>query len=295
MQRKDQSFNVADIELPHAIEAEQLILAHLLDPLTDIHQAIQLCQTYQITPQSFYYTPHKHIFSLIMHLYETQIKSNDEGSILLILLNERIKNITEECGGLPYLEKLASMSVAFDVFENAVKIVRKCELDRNTAIKLLEGLKNYSLNGDFTEVYQSILESYMFHQNLPFIQPYTAKELLSQEFPIDFIINPFLRTNGILLLVGPAGIGKSLLALYIALKVTQGQPLFGQFQTKPTRTLYIDAETSEATFKLRLQNFITPNDAPENFIYYPIQTSILSPLSLQSFPNSPTTNKYLSS
>ena len=54
------------------------------------------------------------------------------------------------------------------------------------------------------------------------------------------------------LLFSKGGIGKTFLALRMALSVATGEELFGFKPTKITRVLFLDLENSDKTFKDRL-------------------------------------------
>ena len=74
----------------------------------------------------------------------------------------------------------------------------------------------------------------------------------------DFIIDPIISERSITLMYAPTGIGKTWLAMCIALAASHGKGLFTNSQNswtapKPRRVVYLDSEMSEYNFKRRLQ------------------------------------------
>jgi hypothetical protein len=66
-------------------------------------------------------------------------------------------------------------------------------------------------------------------------------------------IAPFFPAGGKGYLPGTGGVGKTLLALNIAVAVSQELPVFGRFQATSGRVLYVDAESTEALTHSRLR------------------------------------------
>lgn len=82
---------------------------------------------------------------------------------------------------------------------------------------------------------------------------------------VKMIINGFLP-EGINIIAGPAGQGKTLFALSIAKSLTTGNPFLGKFQPEDIiPVVYMIPESSSRAFKMRCKAFGIPND-PELFL-----------------------------
>ena len=81
-----------------------------------------------------------------------------------------------------------------------------------------------------------------------------ASELLrNPPVPRRFLLEEFLMERVVSLLIAPGGTGKSMLALYIAVCVAAGIPLFGRFTAKvPRKVLFISGEDDLEELKRRL-------------------------------------------
>jgi putative DNA primase/helicase len=84
----------------------------------------------------------------------------------------------------------------------------------------------------------------------------SAADLMAGDVaPREFILEPLLAGNGIGLLYGPAGIGKSFVALGIAWAAASGGSFLGWRAPRPRRVLYIDGEMGEVDMRERLALF----------------------------------------
>jgi putative DNA primase/helicase len=76
--------------------------------------------------------------------------------------------------------------------------------------------------------------------------------LLLDTPPTTYLLHPVLPEGGLIMLYAPRGVGKTNLALSIALAVASGQPLFHWKVEKPTPVLYVDGEMPVALMQQRL-------------------------------------------
>jgi 5S rRNA maturation endonuclease (ribonuclease M5) len=84
------------------------------------------------------------------------------------------------------------------------------------------------------------------------VQPRKLSEIMSEERPTDFIIEGLLRTGGTTILVGEPKLGKSQMALDIALAVARGEQFIG-LGTKKGRVIYYALEDGEDIIRDRVR------------------------------------------
>src|SRR5215471_15937355 len=88
---------------------------------------------------------------------------------------------------------------------------------------------------------------------LPRLRPLTAVEFLALELPPrGFVLDPWLPTQGLVMIHSARGIGKTLMALSIAYAVATGGGLLGWTAPMPRRVLYLDGEMPAAAMQRRL-------------------------------------------
>jgi hypothetical protein len=94
---------------------------------------------------------------------------------------------------------------------------------------------------------------------VPVTQPAITDNILinwqdfwTQSFPAeDWLIEPIIPRNQLVVIFAPGGTGKSLLALYIAAALATGKEIFAE-PKPPTNVLYMDYEMSQAVLYERL-------------------------------------------
>jgi hypothetical protein len=87
----------------------------------------------------------------------------------------------------------------------------------------------------------------------------TAAELMAADLPPRRdLLSPLLAFDSAALVYGPAGIGKSLLALSIAWAVASGTSILGWQSPRPHRVLYVDGELGAGGLRERLALFGPP-------------------------------------
>lgn len=85
------------------------------------------------------------------------------------------------------------------------------------------------------------------------IQIYNIDEFLRLNFPErEFILDPIIPTQGIVMLYAARGVGKTFLALSMACAIAGGYDLLKWKSPKPRKVLYIDGEMSAQTMQDRL-------------------------------------------
>ncbi len=83
-------------------------------------------------------------------------------------------------------------------------------------------------------------------------QPRKLSDIMSEETPTDFIIDGLLRTGGTTILVGEPKLGKSQMALDMALAVARGEQFVG-LNTKKGRVIYYALEDGEDIIRDRVR------------------------------------------
>jgi len=84
----------------------------------------------------------------------------------------------------------------------------------------------------------------------------SAKELLAKEFkPVNWISKDFIPP-GLTLLAGKPKIGKSILALNLAINIAQNTPIFDQYSVHEGAVLYLALEDSERRIRDRLNKML---------------------------------------
>ncbi len=90
-----------------------------------------------------------------------------------------------------------------------------------------------------------------------------ACELANKNIPKrEYIIEPFLQTRSATMIFAYRGVGKTWVALELALSVAQGRSFFGYKVPKCRTVLYIDGEMAEVELQTRLKALC--NELPEN-------------------------------
>ena len=86
------------------------------------------------------------------------------------------------------------------------------------------------------------------------IQIYNIDEFLRLNFPErEYILEPIIPTQGVIMLYASRGVGKTFLALSIASAIAGGCDLLKWKAPKPRKVLYVDGEMSVQTMQVRLE------------------------------------------
>jgi len=257
---------------------EQKVLGFLIDPNWGGPSAVYYALAVGLTPDDFYYTEHQRLFNVIVILTKQGYQFHKDWDItnpypLIINLYSKLYATSEPlpegsiAGLAQYLLYLHSQIVAPDVFFDAVKTLKQSANDRKLVNTLVRVLDHYQKHGEWDGALEQITQAL-----LPTLQPhlapiYSLEDLWQLPVATEFLWEPFLRTDGITLLVGPAGIGKSLLALWIGIHIAQGLSLFG-FKTQQTTVLYVDGESNETQTKSRITQFLSSPITNFNYVAF---------------------------
>lgn len=93
------------------------------------------------------------------------------------------------------------------------------------------------------------------------IRAVSVAEFLNMEFPPrENIVEPWLPTQGLAMVYGSRGIGKTFIALNLAVAVSSGGKFLRWTAPKPRGVLYIDGEMAAVSLQERLSGIIASSD-----------------------------------
>jgi len=118
------------------------------------------------------------------------------------------------------------------------------------------------------EVIKKIRSSYKGEGEVGRLNSLTLEQSLIEPLEeIPELVNYWVRIGDLTLLVGPGGLGKSTIALSLALSLAGGVPFLGFEVPSPEKVLYLDLEMGEYEFRTRLNTLGPqfPDIARQNF------------------------------
>ncbi len=131
---------------------------------------------------------------------------------------------------------------------------------------------------------------------------YTLSELMALEIPDpEFIVDRLLSEGQNAILAGRPGIGKTLLAIQLAIHIAAGKDILGRKVKRPYKVLFVDCENGIAVIKSRLGKQLTGSQLSnseqqlvnDNFIYTATDNGDLKFLSLSDDKGFTTLNNYI--
>jgi len=111
-------------------------------------------------------------------------------------------------------------------------------------------------------------EPWTEQSKIVFPDGFTAAELAAKEFPEPSWVVPGLIVEGLTLLCGKPKMGKSWMALGLALAVASGGKALGTIEVEPGRVLYLPLEDSPRRLKMRLLSVLQGDPPPETLHLY---------------------------
>ena len=85
-----------------------------------------------------------------------------------------------------------------------------------------------------------------------------------------FLVNPFVLSEGVSLLFGPGGTGKSMIGLGIAISVVTGRTIFGNAPSRTGNVIYLDYEDTLTTHENRMTAILRGMEIDEDEMEYSI-------------------------
>lgn len=93
------------------------------------------------------------------------------------------------------------------------------------------------------------------------LRPLNIRELLSMQIPPrEFLLSPWLPSQGLAMIYAPRGIGKTMVALGLSYAVATGGKFLGWQATKPRRVVYLDGEMPLIAMQERMARIVQTSD-----------------------------------
>ncbi|TWI60256.1 AAA domain-containing protein [Bradyrhizobium huanghuaihaiense] len=99
------------------------------------------------------------------------------------------------------------------------------------------------------------------------LQPFSAPDLLAKDFPEPKFIVPGYIGEGLTILAGRPKIGKSWLALNIAVAVAAGGVVLGSLQVEAGSVLYLALEDTQRRLQSRLKQVLGDDELPDDLYF----------------------------
>jgi putative DNA primase/helicase len=110
------------------------------------------------------------------------------------------------------------------------------------------------------------------------MSPLSAIEFLQREFPPrDMLLVPWLPTQGLGMIYGARGLGKTHVSLNIAYAVATGGEFLGWKAPQPRRVLFIDGEMPAGLLQERLAAIVATNPEPDTLEFLTILSADAEP------------------
>ncbi|MFZ5447889.1 MAG: DnaB-like helicase N-terminal domain-containing protein [Thermodesulfobacteriota bacterium] len=238
-------------------EAEQSVLGALLIRPDGVGQVADV-----LTPSDFYREAHGLIFRAIQELHE----KGEPVDLVTVTQSLKNKGQLEKTGGAVFLAGLSEqVGFATNVLYYA-DVVKSCSQKRQLKLKLQTLLTQIekpdtSIDSLF-DLADSQLQELITGSNNGNRANYcaiSANDLLSQELyaPPDIIGAGIMPQGSGVFLTGDSGIGKSLLTLELAVKLSEGVDLWGLPVKRPIKVLIVQAENPDHSMQFRLKRIIS--------------------------------------
>lgn len=240
--------------LPHNIEAEQAIIAGIL-----LDEDFSKPFVLGLNPNIFYRTAHKVIFGALLSLFKKKI------SIDLVSLREELGKKAGEVGGADYLVSLVEQYPSARNIEEYIRIVEEKhnvrQIIQHSTDVINKGYDGSLSMEDFLSREKTLIAKLHKSTGEKKVQSVSIRELLSMKFPPrKNILSPWLPTQGLCLLYGARGIGKTHVAAGIAVAVACGDKFLRWEAKKPSGVLYLDGEMPAAVLQERFSRILCSMD-----------------------------------
>lgn len=247
-------------------EAEQSVLGAILvrPELLD-----RVAET--LTPQDFYWESHNLIYRAMLELHG----AGEPVDLVTVGQKLKAKKHLEKCGGPVFLAGLYEQVGFATNIDYYSKSVRETAIRRHLKERLQRVISEIDRPdmklGDLFDLADSqfleLAERYNRNGGRDRQEVFSADDLLSRDLqpPQDIIGHGILPQGAGLFLTGDSGLGKSLLTLEMAIRLSQGLELW----SKAHRVLIVQAENPEYSMKFRLNRILAGlnlSQAPRLFL-----------------------------
>jgi replicative DNA helicase len=235
---------------PSNLEAEQATLGAMLMEESVIPVVNEIIEV-----DDFYRDLHRKIWTAIMTVHAAR------QAVDIVTVAEWLgrKEILAECGGVDYLSSLIQACPSSANCESYANLVRDLSLKRRAAILSVQAT-DLAMNGVPAEAAISQLRRSLEALELRAPQKrqtsFNAQALLSMELPEPAWVVPGLLPQGLTILAGNPKLGKSWLALGIALAVSMGGAVLGQVMVEQGEVLYLALEDTARRMQTRLKKIL---------------------------------------
>ncbi len=240
---------------PNNLEAEQATLGAMLMEASSIPVISEIVEA-----DDFYRTLHRKIWTAIITVHAAR----QAVDIVTVAGWLKSKEVLDECGGVDYLASLIQACPSSANCESYANMVRDLALKRRAAILSIQAT-GLAMNGVPSEV--ALLELRRGLEALELRAPqkrqtsFNAQALLSMELPEPSWVVPGLLPQGLSILAGNPKLGKSWLALGIALAVSMGGAVLGQVMVDQGDVLYLALEDTARRMQTRLKKILAGQSA----------------------------------
>lgn len=245
-------------QFPHSPEAERAILGGILLDNAAFEQARVL------SPADFFLDSNRKIFAAIGGLWEKRAPAD------LVTLAEELSRRGELdlIGGAAYLSSLTDGLPRLSSVEYYCKIIK----DKGTLRRLIYVAQDIVTEAqrepeDVGKFIASVKDSFPAlsangNSGPGLLIALSVEELLYKNIkPREILLDPILPKQGLMMLYSLRGLGKTYLALGIAIAIAGGGRFLRWQAPRPRRVLYIDGELPEITLKERAAMLIAGAEA----------------------------------
>jgi hypothetical protein len=253
-------------KLPSNLEAERSILGAILMDNASITVALK-----ELKAEDFFIPQNRIIFQMMKSIAEEQTASEEKLAIDTVILNERLEAISqlEAAGGAPYIASLIDAMPRVTNVAHYAKIVRDKATLRNV-IHATHNIQMRAFEGEdgaeaILQNAEAALKSLVVVPNDNPSVVVGFKSLLDRECaPQDFAIEPLLTNRGTGEIFAPRGMGKSMIATWMAMEIATGaEILWGGHRgagghwpvSRSFRQLYVYGEMDESEVQARARTF----------------------------------------
>ena len=240
---------------PHSLEAEQSTLGAMLLDNAVIPAVIE-----RLKSDDFYFGLHRTLLAGIVALYS----HNTPVDLVTLCDWLRRKDKIEDVGGAEYISALMSACPSSANFAAYVNIVADLALKRQAALLSVRAT-NAAMNGvtgpDALAELRLSLEALEARTAPQRVTHFTAAQLLQMELPEPNWVVPELLTEGFTILAGNPKLGKSWLALGLAIATATGGAVLSSVKANAGDVLYLALEDTPRRLQQRLRQILSiPGD-----------------------------------